>query len=304
VLLLPVLGIPGLLLGVGRSRRGHILAVLLMASVVGLYFAPSFSVVRLGWAGVNGRFLAPVIIMIAVAGLPALQDLRDGALLIEVVSAVSVIMGGWAYLQGFVLGRHRVEILFLVGAALSIVLAYGLARGLRSASPKWRAVAIALCGVAGVGGLYALARFKYSFRIQAYSRCTTMHPITRYWVAGLRALEAENRPLRIAFTYGRKKISDGMFLAPFLGAHLNNTLLYVSPYENGCVVPHHPEYPVQSFPSIKVWLKALRNAGATHVLCLPPKCLELWWMQSHPGMFVKIAGRGGEWGLFRIEWPD
>lgn len=301
VLLLAVLGIPGMLLGVGRGRRGHILTVLLMASICGLYFSPGFSSIRLGWAGGNGRFLVPVIIMMAAAGLPGLQSLRDGTLLIEAVSGVSIIMGAGTFIQHFVLGQHRVEILFLALAAVSTVLVYYLAYRRRLASPRRIAIATALCIVALAGALYAFARFKDSFRIQAYSLCTTLHPIPRYWVAGLRALESERPPLRIAFTYGPKKISDRSFLAPFLGAYLNNRLLYVSPYQDGRVVPHHPEYLAQACPSIKLWLNALHDAGATHVLCLPPKCIELWWMQSHPGMFVSIAGREGEWGLFRIE---
>ncbi len=139
--------------------------------------------------------------------------------------------------------------------------------------------------------------------MQAYAAVMTMHSFPRYWVEGLRALQSESEPLRIAFTYGSLQVSHQAFLAPFLGGHLQNHLMYISPDRDGVVVPHHPVYLAKSHFSAAVWMDGLRNARATHVLSLRPLTQELQWMQEDRERFVCLAGQVDDWGLFRVVPP-
>ena len=153
----------------------------------GSLFLPAFTPVRLGWAQVNGRFLVPAVILIAATGLPLLQEFRCGTLLIQEVAAVSIVSGTWSYLDHFVNGRRSVESIFLAAAAFLMALGYGLFYYRRRlASPARLAVVVSLSVVAFVGGMYACARVKNSFRLRAYSECITMHGFPNYWVDGLR----------------------------------------------------------------------------------------------------------------------
>lgn len=308
-LLLPLLGIPGFLLGVVQRRYRYILVFIIIASITGFYFSSSFSVVRLGW--LTGRFLAPAIILITATGLPVLQRFRHGTPLIEAFSASSVITGVWTFIQDFILNKHPDEhpfdVLFLVLALLLILVFFYIAYRHWLVSSARKAVVTALCVVASVSTLYAFYQFKNSFHIQAYSKYIIKQSFPRYWVDGLRALESETKPLRIAFTYGAEQDNHYAFLAPFLGIYLNNYLLYVSPYKDGFIVPHHPDYLANSSPSFESWINGLQNAKATHVLSLRPPSKELLWMQDHPNVFVNLAGQADSWGVFRIElsnkWP-
>jgi hypothetical protein len=302
-LCLIVLGLPGIALRVRQGRGKYVLALLAIASIMALYFAPSFTPVRLGWPRVNGRFLAPAVILMAVAGLPLLKEFRCGLLLVEEVSAVAVVYGTWSFLRTFVNGQHSVESVFLAAAIALVALGCGLVHYRRRlALPARPAAVVALSLVAFLGGMYGLAQLKNWFRIDAYENCITMHRVPCYWVDGLRALQSDRRPLRIAFAYGATNASHHSFIAPFLGPSLNNRLLYVPPSADGSFIPHGPDYATNARLSFESWTNALRKAGVTHVLCLQPPCAELKWMEAHPSLFVALIPRNGQWGLFRIEW--
>jgi hypothetical protein len=322
-LLLSLLGIAGLLWGVWRRRPGHVLAFVLMASVAAYYFSPSFAVIRLGWDWHNGRFLAPIVILSAAGGLCLVQGLRRGTAVVESIATFSAITGVGQYLRQYVLGGNRAEML-LFGLAVALVVLVGCLIWWRRRVP-WLSgrVATGLFAVVFLGAMIGCVQFKNWFRIRAYSGCTIMHYFPRYWVPALQALDSETRPLRIAFTYRPLKVSHRAFLAPFLGADLNNRLMYVSPEEDGSVVPHHPDYLWRSHPGFAHWVAALHRAQATHVLVFPvndPKmpfvgpaalgtdiarfhfpCQELRWMEAHPALFTRLAGEPHAWGLFRIE---
>ncbi len=305
-LLLIVLGLPGIALRVRQFQRRYVLAFLAIVAVLGLYFSPWFTPVRLGWAGVNGRFLTAALVLIAAAGLPLLQGYRCGTLLIQEISAVAILCGTWSFLNIFVYGRPGIESFFLAAAVGLMTLGYFLIHHRRwfASSAARSAVAGSLLAVAVVGGMYAVLQFKDSFRIRAYSECMIMHRFPNYWVDGLHVLESEPGPLRIAFTYGPASRSHGAFIAPFLGPRLQNHLMYVSPQADGALVGYGADYAANANPSFEAWVQALRKAGATHLLCLEPPCTELKWAEDHPDLFVNLVQQNGHWGLFRIQWPN
>jgi hypothetical protein len=129
-----------------------------------------------------------------------------------------------------------------------------------------------------------------------------MHGFPRYWIPALEALRAEPRPARVAFAYGPLQISHYAFLAPFLGGHLENSVVYVSPERDGSVLAHHPNEVRRSDTDFASWIERLHRQAVSHLLCFRPGFTELQWAEAHPNLFVRLAGERGDWGLFRIEW--
>ncbi len=303
-LLLSVLGIPGLLRGVWHRSSIHLLGVALMLSSALLFFSPSFSVIRLVWPGTIGRFIVPIIVLPSVMGLSVIAKNKTGRALFEAISMVCVITGVYEYIRSHILNRSHVELFFIGVAIILIVCGYWVLK-----APKIRRTVKTRLGILSITIVYIMItiagiKFKDWIRLYAYSNCTTMHDFPRYWVPALKALDAEEPPLCIAFTYGPLQISHYAFLAPFLGARLENRLVYVSPEKNGNVLPHHPDSQEKSNPDFDNWMNTLVDTGATHLLCFRPPSIELEWAETHPCLFIKLAGVTDDWGLFRIVPSD
>ncbi len=300
-MLLALLGMPGVFSGARRPRPGRTLVLLVVLAICAMYFSPSFSVARVGWAEVNGRFLTPAVLLLAVAGLPAMTRYRHGSFVIEGLSMVTIAINLGMYIGNIC---HGVEI-WLVAASIVLAALVCVLASRRPQAPTGSPAARTALIVAMIACvLFASERGKAAFRLNAYARCTTMHGFPRYWVPGIHALVEEPAPRRIAFAYGMLKTSHEAFLSPFLGAHLDNVLLYCSPDVSGDVVPHHPDYQSKAAASFDAWMHALQQSEATHVLCLRPSCEELQWAQKHPRRFTRLAGTRNDWGLFRIERLD
>ena len=302
-LLLSLVGIPVLLTGLRNREPAHVLAAIVIAAIAVPYFSPSFTVVRLGWATASGRFLAPIVVLTAAAGACEANRTWRAQALVEGIATACVIAGIYLYVTTYILEGHRVERVFLGIAVALVVLFHCIVRKrMWWPAPRYL-VSVPLLFCVLTVATAACIQLKDRLRIRAYSGCTTLHDFPRYWVPALSALNSAGRPARIAFSYGPQKVSHDAFLAPFLGAQLENDLVYVSPEADGAIIPHHPDYTRMSNPNLAAWLDALRSASATHVLCLRPACTELKWVESHPGLFRRLAGEREDWGLFRIDWP-
>ncbi|MBZ0256327.1 hypothetical protein K8I31_09705, partial [bacterium] len=86
VLTLSVFGVPGVLYALWRRSAVHILGICLLLASITLYLHPSFSVIRLVWAGYNARFLVLIVILPAVIGLSVFTRFRRGQQFIEALS--------------------------------------------------------------------------------------------------------------------------------------------------------------------------------------------------------------------------
>lgn len=303
---LPLLGVLGLLVGICRRQRAHLLVALPIAGVLALYFAPSFSFMRLGSAGVGGRFLLPALILVAVAGLRHVRALAVGSALVDFIALLAVSGGLLAYLGEFVLRARaaRVEATFLLIASVLTALALLLLPRLRAPVRPWSPARMFTTIVSLlIAALLVGAAANSRWYPHVYARSTILHDYPRYWVPGLAALRAEPAPARIAVTYGPTKESHGAFLYPFLGRHFQNHLLYRSPFPGHSLVPHRPRNLRHRDPHFPSWLASLRSAKASHVLSLQPPGPELAWMQDNPDLFSLLAGTRDSWGLFRLNAP-
>jgi hypothetical protein len=300
-LLLVFLGIPGLICGALRRKAPSLLALFLVLIVAALYMSPSFATIRLGWADVNGRFLFPALLVAALSGLSFLEKLRYGTMTIEWISLLCVVFGLGSYLSIYVLYSHEDEMIYLSVAAfltLGAVLLSRVGQFEASCVPMRFKIAGCIFFVLVSAGLHQL---KSLMRFDAYSYCVIMHPFSTYWLPALAALPKDQKPRRIAVTYGPMQNSHCAFLAPFMGEHLQNEIVYISTETDGRIIPHDTEYCSQIKPDVNAWLAALDKSGATYVLALLPEALEIEWLEQRPGRFQQLAGAKGHWGLFLVK---
>ena len=302
-LFLPLLALPGIFIA-ARQRRGPPFGVaLLCGTVAALYYAPSFSVMRVAWPEIGGRFLAPVVILIAVTGLSAWPAHRRGAAVVLAACAVSALFGLLTHLGARLLDGHPVEVAMTGLSCILCLLLITTARFAGNSRRRHQRFAVGLSVVILAGGLAAADGWKRASWGRAHAECTTLVDFPRYWVGAMEALEDEGAPRRIAFCYGPRQVSHHAFFAPFLGYRLENRLAYVSPQENGAVPTHGADGGPPVAWSYARWTAGLQAEGCTHVLSLRPANKELQWMEQHPERFVRLAGQQGDWGLYRIEAP-
>lgn len=303
-LVLAVIGIAFWLYRVLKRESQSLIALVVIGMVMILYLSPSFSVIRLGWAGVNGRFLAPGVILATIAGLPlVVSDVWWRKTALEILCVGCAAFGVVVYINSVIWGSaNENEVVFLaISTLLSII-------SIRISSSVQRKCLmlnhpILVCFILSLvlGSTIFFSSVKNSLRSQAYSTSTIMRSFPRYWTEAFDATEQEKAPMVIAFNYAPLKISHFAFLSPFIGSNLDNRLVYVSPERDGSIKPHHPEHMADSDPDFKVWRTSLDEAHATHVLGLLPPSIEVRWMCEHADQFTQIAGKGANWGLFRIK---
>jgi hypothetical protein len=284
----------------GRERDRAIFLLLLAATLVALYFSSSFTVIRRNWPVVNGRFLFPAVVLLLLAAWPAFQRWRKVAFAADFLALASVITGTGSYLHRFILTGNPIESLILVAGCLPLFLwLYPPFRRLlacRSAHPGARG-AVAAGVLLFLLGLYHANR---TLKFACYETFTTLHAFPRDWVPALPALDNTKGKKTIAVTFPAQQISHHTFVAPFFGPDLENTILHVPSDRHGRMIPHHPFDLAFAEPSFPEWHAALKAAGVTHVLSLPPRTEELEWMLQRRRDFIPMAGDGEKWGLFRL----
>ncbi|MBZ0258830.1 hypothetical protein K8I31_22400, partial [bacterium] len=205
------------------------------------------------------------------------------------------------YFQQFIFTGYYLENWFLVYAFVLVMLAYFI-----FIFPGLYKIALSPIGVLFIAIMILFAvswceGFRCRFRSQAYLECTTMHDLPRYWVPALEAIDSMDEPAVIAFAYGPEKMSHNAYLAPFLGAHLENRVIYVPPDKDGDVPAYSEKYFSEVMdPEFEQWLDGLVEMNATHLLCLRPASNEILWAEKNPILFNQIEGESQDWGLFEV----
>ncbi len=299
-LLFIVLSIPGAMREIRRNPGENLLKCLMVFVVFALYFSPSFSVIRLGWPTLNGRFIAPAMLLLAVFALHGLQKFRYGNTFLESVAAITCLHGGYNFLFVYYFDRDAVELYMLwISAFLTLCLVVAQHRAFASLREKLVRRSFALLLLAMVLIPATAGHFKNSFR-SAYLHCWTLHAFKKDWVPGLIRILQENEPLHIAFAYGPEKIGHQVFIAPYLGTGLQNQISYITPEKEGKIIYYHPEHLKRSQPDYQSWKKRLEQAGVTHLVTFLPPAVELKWAEENPDSFARLEGDGKTWGVFRF----
>jgi hypothetical protein len=285
-----LLGVFALALPKSRTVAGWALLPMVPVTVFNVY-QPSFSVIRLCWPHLVGRFVFPLV---AVLVLYAVANARPKPLAIALNAYLLVATGvhidahylyGWSDVDRAIVAMGAL----LTGAPLLLI-----------AKRRPEALRPALAVLTAVT-LVAAAYWKQAGRVHFLRSSRSVFDVPTYWLPAVEALREHREPLRIAITAGMQPNAGNQFFYHFFGAQLENTLYYIPLTEDGHIVPYAPEY-VDTPLSFDAWRRRLLENKITHVIALAPESVELRWMSQAPEQFRLIVGGIGPSGEWWSRW--
>ncbi|MEX2658232.1 MAG: hypothetical protein WD232_00945, partial [Acidimicrobiales bacterium] len=261
------------------------------------FYSPGFSVVRLLWADVNGRFLVPVVALATCVALAALSRSTRRSPLAAVLAAVLWASTLAHALVGVGAGLGRWELTVLPIAVVtvllgSVVIAVSAARFPRAPLIGAVVVIVAVATVA----LQCLGDATWE---RAVSESVVFASKPFYWLPAATALEEEDPGRRVAVTAGPRQANDHWHIYPVLGRRFQHTVTYVSPTASGDIIDVVPFRPAPEL-DVEAWEDRLVAAGVTHVMAFSPESPELLWMREQPERFPLVV-EGPDWGLYRVD---
>ena len=294
-----LMAVVGTLMDLKNGKTRHWIVFLQFFAVLALYFAPSFSVIRLLWSPSNGRFIISAVILLIIIGLQPLSQFNPMKKLISNICLLSVVTGFLDYICRFVfISNQHIEIPLLLAAIVLTGLIYLITKAVASNTELYSTKRL-LVLVLLFSCLPAMGTIKNTIRVRAYKDSVFLHDCPKYWAEALEHA-GEKKGLNIAFSYGMDKLYHKAFIAPFFGAQLQNRINYVSPLTNGKTPIYHPDYIDQEEYSYKSWFRRLHEARITHLLFFSPQCHELSWAKNHPEAFIRLTG-SNLWGFFELK---
>ncbi len=279
-----------------RTPKWWIVPVALAMLNIGILYSPSFSVLRLLWAGSSGRFLLVCTLLVIVLSLCAVS--RKKTLASAACLALPLFMFvnmGCGSLLGLGAMENRVFPWVLAGLLAAIGGSILIGRG-RAA---WMGTLAAV--ILGGSFLFALNHVRDRTRASliADGQCKVLHGIQRYWMHARGFVEHRSASFRIAVTSGPTQNQDNWYLYHFLGTRLQNEIVYVPITEDGAIVNFGPHTDREGKARKQVWFARVAEREVDYVLTFWPRSIEMDWMTDHPELFEWVQGDKVSWALFR-----
>lgn len=264
-----------------------------IACVVVSYFHPQFSVVRLIWAPVNGRFLLPALLPVVMISSLALKERKllyrsSVFFFLAVVSirAVALTFSGWVHFE--------IEAMALVCACLILM------AGLNLIFKKMRIVRTIAPALLLFSALLSIQSFRDRYRYASLSQSTILHDFRRYWIPAAEKTDDPPHPFRIAVTSAPSQNGVNWFSYSFLGSRLQNRLFYIPIARDGQIIPFGPGDLLKKMSCYDTWYSQIRSSQIDYVISFTPASIEMGWMEGKPNLFDRIDGDGANWGLYQI----
>ncbi len=280
-----------------RQVREHpytsvtLLAVMLVTLVN--FYSPKLSMIRLVWG--NERFLLPLVCLLtpaSVAGIPRVSKLTP------VYTAFLSIVSIYQLFYYMTPWWTRYDAKGVLGGGLLVSLSIFVLVAIAS---KRRRIALMLAALILFPGLvFAAKHYRDQHRQALLERAVTFHDIPRSWVQPALMLDQPPTRYNIAVTSGPLQSVDSWFTYYFFGRELQNQVSYVPVTVTGKVVDFWPPGKLEQQASYVHWRARLLRQGITHVMSFFPYSLEQRWMDEHPTLFERVAGKPAEWGLYRV----
>jgi hypothetical protein len=284
---MPLLILPASLLWLWRRQRGQaLLLIALLAPALQTYLSPEYSVTRLGWARMSGRYFLHPIAMAVALGLAAFPSAPLTTILVA-ATVLNVWFHGGLYWTGLELT--------LVGCYLGLLAVAAWLAG--RFSGRARIAATAALAVAALGAGQAARDL---FRYELASNAIVTHEAPRFPADVLAAMNGR-AGRTVAFTSGPRQTADNWLVYPFLGSRLQNTPVYVPISRSGRLIPHpDPEYLQDA--DADAWMTRLDARHVDVVVSFSPPGPELAWMEARPLAFRRLNGDGQDWGVYVYRW--
>ena len=264
-----------------------------MLCMLASFYHPGFSIVRLRFAGVTGRFLLPAflpLVMIAASRVTEKTVLSVGfhgfMIASILVREVRLFSYGWA----------KFEWMLIPVAACAAVLLLAVMHTIVKRGP----VRTVLLFLIPVFILPVVSHLRNRIRYPALGHSTVLHPFRRYWVPAAQKTDSPRECYRIAFTSGAQQVSSNWFWYNFLGSRLQNTPFYIPIAKSGKVIPYGSDYYQRPFGDRSSWTGRILAQRIDWVMSFTPPSIELEWMEKDPERFQRIEGDGQTWGLYSV----
>jgi hypothetical protein len=268
----------------------------IIASVVGAYAAPAFTVVRVLWAVANARFLYTSFFLIIMLSLYTINHSRweRFAQLLLCIPAVHFVMGAFHYWAPYEVGTLAIVFvtIFVLGSGLVFL----------SRSLSYQATGAILI-FALIAFFVMLDSLRSDIRYRA-GNSYFFHGFPYYWVQSAKLLDDEKHPHSIAVTSG-VGFERGAYRVPpwfmymFMGSRLQNKIQYVPIAKNGDMVPLTPSAFRDVKANYRSWVTRLHQKGITDVMSFFPESLEFEWMKKNTDSFEPLF-LGKQFGCFRV----
>lgn len=294
--LLPILALP---FGAIRlARRNALIAILFGAmavGVLGFFYLPSFSFVRLGgWSYSNARFLLPAYYIMILVSFPVIPEGKSPFRIVRTLLLVAaVIVVNWEWIEFC----FAVEHMYIVGMAaliaITALLAIWSGRFLNS---RWRWAPLIVLFLAFMS---AVAVSRDRIRFEAAKNTYFFHKLPVYWVGAAEKLDRYPSSYSIAVTSGPDQNGVNWFMYMFMGSRLQNKLSYQPISADGRIVHFSKDYDQRAHGDYEAWRKRLEASKTSHVMSFFPQSIEIGWMRAHPESFQQMWG-DHRVGLFRV----
>lgn len=278
-----------------RGARALIIGGVLLANLC-TYAQPSFTIVRMGFASSNARFLLPSCILATVLAAVACRH-RWSRLAFTTVALTASGIHVWQNVgHGWLPGEKPLFIaLGSVAAAMIMMTTCREMHSRWSRATRCGLLVVAVCLVAG------LCMLKDRLRLAEASWAYVMGSFQdRYWMPSAARFQHRSQHDIIAVTSGPRPTGESHYFHYFLGRWLQNRVCYVPTAADGSFVDTYEAPGPGQAPSFDAWYAGLRRKQVTHVMAFKPPCMEADWMLARPELFERLEGTN-RWGLFRIK---
>lgn len=268
------------------------------------YFSPSYASNRVMLASQLGRFLYPMVVVLAMFAAARLQSMLRpnhrrvlGWLVVATIAAT--VLTNW------VANASVAEWPAAAVAAILVAASPWLTGGLRrigaSVPRPGPLTAIATGALLALLSIIApLRSYRDSLRYELLTASRAANDPPTYWVPLARAVDHPERSERIAIAGGPDDFPTGFYYM-FLGRRLQNRLAYVPTSRSGAPpTPWAPGAESSEPLDRHAWRRRLDDLEITYVASLLPPGPEIEWMLDRPAEFRWVAGDPSAYGLWRV----
>jgi len=281
-------------------RRKKVVIVLIIgyifATLVTIYH-PGFSVVRIHWASVTGRFLLPIICPAVILSFWGIRSRSRAANVYAFILLLGLLFHfgrafiyHWAWIE-----RTAVLIEASIIFGVIVIVAY-LSNTFPKASLRFGSMVIVPLLL-----LPPLQAYRDHTRDRVMAQSTVIHYVGKYWLPASKLVDTPGRFWKIAVTSGPYQNADNWFMYPFLGRKLQNQICYIPITTDGKIIDFGPEGARERAGNFEAWLRRLFDKDITHVMSFRPASLEMRWMEEQPEVFQRLEGDGVSWGLYQVD---
>ncbi|MBN1783263.1 hypothetical protein JW948_19165 [bacterium] len=269
------------------------------SAVLAVYYHPSFSSLRLGWALDNGRFMLPMLGPVVLYGFTSFHrksrlagPLEWAFMAFTVLHIAAFAFRGWIPLEMLAV------FILAAGIAVSLMCIGWMRR------KSYRTLLVCMLLLLPVVFLSMLKFYRDHSRYVLASHSTLNHDFKRYWIPASLHSDVPGTETRIAVTSGPHRNLMSWFTYFFLGRDFQNRIDFLPVTRDGEIVDFHPDNYHEVNGCFECWLNRLAEERIDYVMSFVPTSLELNWMRSHPEQFEELysgsESEHAEWGFFKV----